>query len=136
MATPITTPADSGAVSPKPKRSRQPRRHPIGTRVMWVYGRKDYAEYGEVGTVTAHDADTKHGFTVTTDDAQPFHRAAFGAKSKPIGHSRVLTGMTVRECPRLADVYRENARRLRRIAKTWDAAAAEITASSTKGQEQ
>lgn len=110
---------------------RMPRRHPIGTRVMWTYGRKDYAEYGEIGVVTAHDEDSKHGFTVTTDDYQPFHRSAFGSKSKPTGHSRVLTRMTARECPKLSEVYRENARRLRRVAKDWDAAAKRLEEGAT-----
>ena len=105
------------------------RRHPIGTRVIWIYGRKDYAEYGEVGTVTAHDEDTKHGFTVVTDDYQPFFRAMSGAKAKPTGHSRELKHMTARECPKLSDTYRENARRLRRVAKDWDAAARKLEAA-------
>ncbi len=103
-----------------------PRRHPIGPRVMWVYGREDYTAYGEVGVVTAHDEGSKHGFTVTTDDRQPFYREAFGAKAKATGHSRVLSHMTTRECPKLSEVYRENARRLRRVAKAWDATAREI----------
>lgn len=105
---------------PETKAKRRP---PIGTRVMWVYGRKDYVEYGEIGTVTAHDEDSASRFTVTTDDDQPFHRVAFGAKSKRTGHARVLRGMTVVDCPPLVAVYRQNARRLRNVARDWDAAA-------------
>ncbi|MGN7969001.1 hypothetical protein [Microbacterium sp. 22296] len=111
------------------------RRPPIGTRVMWVYGRKDYASYGEVGTITAHDADSRHTFTVTTDDYQPFHRVAFGSKSKPTGHSRELTRVTVRECPRLAEVYRETARRLRDVARYWDEAARGVMTAATSEQD-
>lgn len=40
----------------------------IGDRVMWRYGTKDYANYGEIGTVTATGP---MYVTVTMDDSQP-----------------------------------------------------------------
>lgn len=89
----------------------------IGSRVMWRYGTKDYANYGEVGTVTSvHD--TGH-ITVTMDDEQPFHRAMFGAKSKRTGHTRVCE-FRDSEVESLADAYRDTAERLRRVAKGWE----------------
>lgn len=96
------------------------RRPAVGTRVMWIHGRKDYAAYGEIGTVTEHVGG--RGFKVVTDDRQPFHRAMLGAKSKATGHARTITLITEHVEP-LAKVYRENARRLRRVAQDWDAAA-------------
>lgn len=102
------------------------RRPNIGTRVMRVYGRKDYAEYGEIGTVTAHDPDGRH-FSMTLDEVQPFYRAMWGAKAKPTGHGgTTMDRLSPHEVEPLARVYRENARRLRAVAKLWDERAREV----------
>ncbi|MDQ1111114.1 hypothetical protein QE418_000562 [Microbacterium testaceum] len=94
------------------------RRPNIGARVMRVYGRKDYAEYGEIGTVTAHNGNGT--FQMTLDAAQPFYREMWGSKAKPTDHGGMVHKvLTPHEVTPLAKVYRENARRLRAVAKTW-----------------
>lgn len=105
------------------------RRPKIGARVMRVYGRKDYAEYGEVGTVTAHKDNGT--FQMTLDDHQPFWIAMWGTKSKPNGHAGVVHKvLTPHEVAPLAKVYRENARRLRAVAKLWADKAREVEAEA------
>lgn len=91
----------------------------VGARVMRTYGRREYVDYGEVGTVTAHNSDGT--FEMTLDDIQPFHRWMFGAKSKPTDNGgRVHKRLTAREVEPLASVYRRSAARLRSVAKAWD----------------
>lgn len=99
---------------------------PVGTRVMWRYGRKEYVDYGEIGTVTAHSEDGVF-ITVEMDDEQPFHRWMFGAKSKRGGHARTVDTFRPDEPTPLVTAYRDNARRFRAVAKEWDAAAKEVT---------
>lgn len=95
------------------------RRPAIGTRVMRTYGRKEYTDYGEIGTVTAHN--DSGSFQMTLDTDQPFARWMWGYKAKRtdnggLVHDRLTSG----EVEPLESVYRENARRFRRIAKVWD----------------
>jgi len=101
----------------------------IGTRVMRGYGRKDYAEYGEIGTITAHG---ENGLIEMTLDAeQPFHREMWGSKSKLTDHGgTVMKQLTPSEVEPLASVYRDNARRLRSVAKAWDEAAKRVEAGT------
>jgi len=101
-------------------------RPPIGTLVMWIYGRKDYAEFGEIGTVISYADDGQH-YTVAIDDEQPFHRQAYGAKSKRTGHAREAVFSTDRVIP-LVEVYRSNATRFRAVAEDWDRAAEGVSA--------
>jgi len=96
----------------------------IGTKVMWVYGRRDYAEFGEIGVVTAH---TKDGITVEIDDDQPYSRACFGSKVKRTGHARTVEFTTDHVVP-LFDVYKANAKRMRAVAKRWDELTREVVA--------
>lgn len=91
----------------------------VGQRVMWEYGRKEYATYGEIGIVREHLATE---YVVEMDDEQPFHRACFGSKSKRTGHKRTANFTTDSVRP-LHVVYRENADRMRRIAEDWEDAA-------------
>lgn len=95
-----------------------------GTRIMWRYGTKDYANYGEIGVVT--DSDATH-VTVTMDDEQPFHRALFGSKSKRAGHSRVVK-FRHGEVELLSDAYRDTAKRMHSVAEGWAEAARSIDA--------
>lgn len=103
------------------------RRPAIGTRVMRPYGRKEYATYGEIGTVTSHG--DGQSFSMTLDMDQPFAKAMWGYKAKRTDHGGLVhdrLGPT--EVESLASVYRENAKRFRRIAKAWDKAAAGVVA--------
>ena len=99
------------------------RRPAIGARVMRPYGRKEYTDYGEIGTVTAHNDDGRT-FQMTLDADQPFARWMWGAKAKRTDHGgRVHEILGVTEVVPLAAAYRENARRFRAIAKKWSEAA-------------
>lgn len=98
------------------------RRPPIGKRVMRPYGRSNYAEYGEVGTVTAHNDDGT--FQMTLDTIQPFHREMWGAKSRETQNGGLVHKiLNPSEVSPLVTVYRENAKRLRRVANAWVAEA-------------
>lgn len=98
------------------------RRPAIGTRVMRTYGRKDFAEYGEIGTVTAHNDNGT--LQMTLDDRQPYARAMWGAKAKSTDHGGMVhLSLNPSEVESLPAVYRENARRLRSVAKSWAEAA-------------
>lgn len=98
------------------------RRPAIGTRVMRVYGRKEYAEYGEIGTVTAHEG--SGSFEMTLDGRQPYARSMWGAKAKPTDNGGLVhQHLSASEVEPLVSVYRNNARRLRDVAKVWSDAA-------------
>ena len=105
------------------KRQKAEPRPPIGARVVWIYGRKEYIDYGEIGVVVAHRGVTM--FDVQTDDEQPYHRWAFGAKAPRTlpGRGRLLTNMTTGQCRTLAAVHRTNARRFKDVARQLEAAA-------------
>lgn len=106
------------------RKDRLSRRPKIGTRVMRVYGRKDYAEYGEIGTVTAHNENGS--FQMTLDERQPFYRAMWGYKAKITDHGgTVHERLGPSEVQELSKVYRENARRLRAVAADYSQAAKE-----------
>lgn len=104
------------------RETRLKRRPPIGKRVMRPYGRVNYAEYGELGTVTAHNDDGT--FQMTLDAEQPFHREMWGAKSKLTDHGgKVHERLNPSEVGSAVTIYRENAKRLRRVANAWAAEA-------------
>ena len=104
------------------------RRPAIGTRVMRPYGRKEYATYGELGVVSAHNDDGT--FQMTLDADQPFARAMWGSKAKRTDHGgRVHEILNPSEVEPLASVYRENASRFRAVARTWDEAARNASSS-------
>lgn len=89
---------------------------------MRPYGRKEYAEYGEVGTVSAHNPDGT--FQMTLDIEQPYARAMWGAKAKRTDHGgTVHEVLSPSEVEPIVAVYKENARRLRTVAKSWADAA-------------
>lgn len=89
---------------------------------MRPYGRKEYAEYGEVGTVTAHNDDGT--FQMTLDADQPYAKAMWGAEAKRSDHGGTIHGvLNASEVEPIVSVYRENARRLRLVAKSWADAA-------------
>ncbi len=106
------------------RKDRLQKRPPVGTRVMRIYGRKNYCEYGELGTVTAHNENGS--FQMTLDERQPFYRAMWGSKAKSTDHGGVVhEHLTPGEVQKLSTVYRENARRLRAVAKDFSLAAKE-----------
>lgn len=89
---------------------------------MRPYGRKDYAEYGEIGTVTAHNANGT--LQMTLDAEQPYARAMWGAKAKHTDHGGTVHDVLMpSEVELIVSVYRDNARRLRTVAKSWANAA-------------
>lgn len=88
----------------------------VGDKVMWIYGRKGYTQYGEIGVVT--DIGDDGYVTVLTDGDQPF-RKAMGLKNYQPRTIRVEPA----GAPRVVDVYRETAETFRALAATWDAAA-------------
>lgn len=92
---------------------------------MWVYGRKEYTDYGEIGTVTEHAKDS-HFITVVMDDEQPFHHWMFGARSKRAGHARTVPTFGPHEPTPLVEVYRRNAERFRAVAEDWDVLAKQV----------
>ena len=95
------------------------KRPEIGTRVMRTYGRKEYVDYGELGTVTSH-GDGK-SFSMTLDADQPFARWRWGSKAKRTDHGGLVHDrLGPSEVEPLASVYRENARRFRSVARAWD----------------
>lgn len=102
---------------------------------MRPYGRKEYAEYGEVGTVTAHNADGT--LQMTLDEDQPYARAMWGAKAKRTDHGgTVHSVLSASEVEPIVSVYKENARRLRSVAKSWaDAAVRESAKESNDGRQ-
>lgn len=98
------------------------KRPAIGTRVMRPYGRKEYAEYGEIGTVTAHN--DGNSFQMTLDEHQPYFRWMWGSKAKPTDNGGMVhEELGASEVEPLVTVYRENARRLRSVARAWSDAA-------------
>lgn len=103
------------------------KRPEIGARVMRPYGRREYTDYGEIGTVTAHAEGYEHQLSMTLDDFQPFARWMYGSKAKATGHERVMDRLGTREVIPLAEVYQENARRFRSVAKDWARRAQEVT---------
>ena len=104
------------------------RRPAIGTRVMRPYGRKDFATYGELGVISAHNDNGT--FQMTLDADQPFARAMWGAKAKRTDHGGTVHAvLNPSEVEPLSAVYRDNARRFRSVAKTWDAAARAVSGS-------
>lgn len=101
----------------------------VGTRVMRPYGRREYVDYGEIGTVTAHNEDGKT-FQMTLDAEQPFHRWMFGAKSKKTDNGGLVHKvLTPREVTPLAEAYRTTAERFRFLAMDWDFRAAQVEAN-------
>lgn len=104
------------------KRSR--RRPAIGTRVMRGYGRENYIDYGEIGTVTAHNDNGT--FQMTLDEKQPFYRSMWGRKAKITDHGgTVHKVLNASEVVPLVEAYETNARRLRAVAKDFSIAAKE-----------
>lgn len=89
---------------------------------MRPYGRKEYTDYGEIGTVTAHNDDGT--LQMTLDGDQPFARWMWGAKAKRTDHGGMVHKVLgTNEVRKLADVYRENGRRLESVAASWFQAA-------------
>lgn len=106
----------------------------IGARVMFPYGRREYIDYGEVGTITSHGEGRR--FTFTRDDYQPFARWMFGSKAKLTGHAKERKTFSARELKPLAEVYAGNANRFRSVAEQWDRNAEhEAAPGLTTGQE-
>lgn len=92
---------------------------------MRPYGRMTYTTYGETGIVTAHNADGT--FQMTLDDFQPYRREMWGAKSRLNENAGLVhKSLTSSEVDPLVTVYRENAQRLRRLAKSFSDAATAI----------
>lgn len=90
----------------------------IGARVMFPYGRREYVDYGEVGTITSHGEGRR--FTFTLDDYQPFAKWMFGSKAKLTGHAKERKTFSAMELKPLAEVYVGNANRFRSVAEQWD----------------
>lgn len=93
---------------------------------MRPYGRQNFIEYGEIGTVTAHGDDGT--FRMALDDEQPYWREMWGRGSSPAAHAGMVhEKLTPNEVNSLAGTYRENAKRFRAIARTFSDAAARET---------
>lgn len=74
---------------------------------------------------------------MTLDTDQPFARWMWGAKAKRTDHGgRVIEHLGPREVEPLVQVYRENARRFRRVAKAWDQNARDVSVVGQEGEKQ
>jgi hypothetical protein len=92
--------------------------HFVGQRVMWVFGRKDNAEYGETGTVVSIPGETGTGeFSVQMD--QP--------RNKRDTNSGRLMHFTTDSLITIRDAHLATATRLRAVADQYQEAADRYT---------